>query len=41
VFYPIVDSKKVLAMNKQIKNVEAAGLIPIYTFEDVSKLTIE
>ncbi|MEG2253878.1 MAG: ABC transporter substrate-binding protein [Vagococcus sp.] len=41
VFYPIVDSKKVLAVNKQIKDVEKAGLIPIYTFEDVSKLTIK
>ena len=40
-FYPIVDSKKVLAANKNIENVEEAGLIPIYTFEDVSKLSIK
>ncbi|HEM4424732.1 TPA: ABC transporter substrate-binding protein [Streptococcus suis] len=39
--YPIVDNKKVLAVNNRVKNVEEAGLIPIYTFEDPSKLTIE
>ena len=39
--YPIVDNKKVLAVNNRVKNVEKAGLIPIYTFEDPSKLTIE
>lgn len=39
--YPIVDNKKILAVNKRVKNVEEAGLIPIYTFEDPSKLTIE
>lgn len=39
--YPIVDNKKVLAVNKRVKNVEEAGLVPIYTFEDPSKLVIE
>lgn len=39
--YPIVDNKKILAVNNRIGNVEEAGLIPIYTFEDVSKLTIK
>ncbi|HEL2575888.1 TPA: ABC transporter substrate-binding protein [Streptococcus suis] len=39
--YPIVDNKKILAVNKRVKNVEEAGLVPIYTFEDPSKLTIE
>ena len=39
--YPIVDNKKVLAVNNRIGNVEEAGLIPIYTFEDMSKLTIK
>lgn len=39
--YPIVDNKKILAVNNRIENVETAGLIPIYTFEDVSKLTIK
>lgn len=41
IFYPIVDSKKVLAVSKNIENVEEAGLIPIYTFEDISKLSIK
>ncbi|MHC5267885.1 ABC transporter substrate-binding protein [Enterococcus sp. LJL98] len=39
--YPIVDNKKILAVNKRITDVEAAGLIPIYTFEDMSKLKIQ
>lgn len=39
--YPIVDNKKILAVNKRIGNVEKAGLIPIYTFEDPSKLTVK
>lgn len=39
--YPIVDNKKILAVNNRIGNVEEAGLIPIYTFEDLSKLTIQ
>ena len=40
VIYPIVDNKKVLAVNKRIGGVEDAKLVPIYTFEDPSKLTI-
>lgn len=39
--YPIVDNKKILAVNNRVKNIEKAGLIPIYTFEDPSKLTID
>lgn len=40
-FYPIVDNKKILAVNNRISDVEAATLIPIYTFEDMSKLSIK
>lgn len=40
VIYPIVDNKKVLAVNKRIGNVEESGLVPIYTFEDPSLLTV-
>ncbi len=40
-FYPIVDNKKILAVNNRISDVEAATLIPIYTFEDISKLSIK
>ncbi|HEL9644955.1 ABC transporter substrate-binding protein [Streptococcus suis] len=39
--YSIVDNKKILAVNNRVQGVEEAGLIPIYTFEDPSKLTIE
>ena len=39
--YPIVDNKKILAVNKRVKGVKEAGLVPIYTFEDPSHLTIE
>ena len=39
--YPIVDNKRILAVNNRIGNVEDTGLIPIYTFEDLSKLTIK
>lgn len=38
--YPIVDNNKVLAVNNRISGVEEAGLVPIYTFEDPSTLTI-
>ncbi len=41
VIYPIVDNKKILAVNNRITDVEKAGLIPIYTFEDLSKLAIK
>ncbi|WP_122646283.1 ABC transporter substrate-binding protein [Enterococcus mediterraneensis] len=41
VIYPIVDNKKVLAVNSRVQNVKEAGLIPIYTFEDMSKLTLK
>ncbi|MFV0558109.1 MAG: ABC transporter substrate-binding protein [Enterococcus sp.] len=41
IIYPIVDNQKVLAVNNQFDQVNEAGLIPIYTFEDLSKLTIK
>lgn len=39
--YPIVDNKKVLAVNKRIGDVEKAAPIPIYTLQDFSKLVIK
>jgi len=36
-----VDNKKVLAVNNSVKNVKESGLVPIYTFEDLSKLSIK
>ncbi|MDO4679709.1 MAG: ABC transporter substrate-binding protein [Aerococcus sp.] len=38
--YPIVDNKKVLAVNKRITGIDDAKLISIYTLEDWSKLRI-
>lgn len=39
--YPIVDNKKILAVNNRIEGVEESGLIPIYTFEDPSHLRVK
>ncbi|MBF0710646.1 MULTISPECIES: ABC transporter substrate-binding protein [unclassified Gemella] len=39
IVYPIVTKKRILAVNKNVENVDKAQLIPIYTFEDVSKLS--
>ncbi len=39
--YPIVDNKKILAVNNRITNIKQANLVPIYTFEDISKLKIK
>jgi len=41
VIYPIVDNKKILAANKRIQGIDDAKLVPIYTFEDMAKLTIK
>lgn len=41
VVYPIVDNKKILAVNKRIGHVQDGKLVPIYTLEDMSALTIE
>ncbi|MDO4814186.1 MAG: ABC transporter substrate-binding protein [Gemella sp.] len=39
IVYPIVTKKRILAVNNSVENVDKAKLIPIYTFEDFSKLT--
>lgn len=41
IFFPIVDNKKVMAVNTDITDVEKAKLIPIYSFQDWSKLKIK
>lgn len=38
IIYPIVDNKKILVVNKNVKGVKAAHTIPIYTLEDWSQL---
>lgn len=41
VFYPLVSNSRILVVNKRVGGVEEAGLVPVYTFEDTSKLTLE
>lgn len=38
VFYPILENKRVLVINSNIGGIDEAGLVPVYTFEDMSKL---
>ncbi|MTT32383.1 ABC transporter substrate-binding protein [Terrilactibacillus sp. BCM23-1] len=38
-FYPIVSNKRILAIDSNIKGIDEAGLVPVYTFEDMSKLS--
>ncbi|MFV0440459.1 MAG: ABC transporter substrate-binding protein [Lachnospirales bacterium] len=38
-FLPIAENKRILAINNRIGGIEEAKLIPIFTFEDMSKLT--
>ncbi|MCW1040830.1 ABC transporter substrate-binding protein, partial [Streptococcus anginosus] len=38
IFYPYVDNKKIMAVNKRIGGVEEANLVPIYQFGDASQL---
>lgn len=39
-FYPLVSNSRILVVNNRVGGVEDAGLVPVYTFEDTSKLTI-
>lgn len=38
VFYPIVENKRILVIDSSIDGIKDAGLVPVYTFEDMSKL---
>ncbi|MEH7374985.1 ABC transporter substrate-binding protein [Neobacillus drentensis] len=38
-FYPLTENKRILAIDSRIKGIEEAGLVPVYTFEDMSKLS--
>jgi len=38
-FYPFGTDLRILVTNSEIKGIEEAGLVPIYTFEDMSKLS--
>ncbi len=37
-FYPIAENKRIIAVNNRIGGIEEAQLVPIFTFEDFSKL---
>jgi peptide/nickel transport system substrate-binding protein len=37
-WFPIVTNKRILAVSPNVGGIEDARLIPIYTFEDMSKL---
>jgi len=38
-FYPLMENKRILAIDSRIKGIDEAGLVPVYTFEDMSKLS--
>ncbi len=38
VFFPLTENKMVLAIDSRIGGIEEASLVPVYTFEDMSKL---
>lgn len=40
-FYPMYSNRRLLVTNKRVSGVEEAGLVPIYTFEDLSKIEVE
>lgn len=37
-FYPILENKRIVVMSSNLGGVEDAKLVPVYTFEDMSKL---
>ena len=37
-FYPLYSNKRLLVTTANVTNIEDAGLVPVYTFEDLSKL---
>ena len=37
-FYPLYSNLRLLVTTNNVTNIEEAGLVPVYTFEDLSKL---
>jgi len=37
-FYPILENKRIVVMSSKLAGIEDATLVPVYTFEDMSKL---
>lgn len=40
-FYPLYSNKRLLVVSKRISGIDEAKLVPVYTFEDTSKLKIK
>lgn len=40
VFYPVYSNMRLLVTTANVGGIEDAGLVPVYTFEDMSKLTL-
>lgn len=40
-FYPITSNKRLLVMSSNVSGVDEAKLVPVYTFEDMSKLKMD
>ena len=40
-FYPITENKRILAIDSNVTGIDQAGLVPVYTFEDMSKLSFK
>ena len=38
-FLPLTENKRILAISNRIGGIDEAKLVPIFTFEDMSKLT--
>jgi peptide/nickel transport system substrate-binding protein len=39
VFMPLIENKRILVINSKVGGLKEAGLVPVYTFEDMSKLS--
>ena len=39
-FYPMYSNKRLLLANKRVSGIDEAGLVPVYTFEDLSKIEV-
>ena len=40
-FYPLYSNKRLLVTTSNVTNIQEAGLVPVYTFEDLSKLDMQ
>ena len=40
-FYPMLENKRIVVMSSSLTGIEEAKLVPVYTFEDMSKLNFK